>query len=180
MLFRSRATNTLDQMRARGIWDKVEGGFFRYSTTKDWEIPHYEKMLEGEAGLLGNYLYAYRVTGDESYARTARELIAYVTRTLFDANDGFFYGSQDADEHYYTLDAEERAKLPAPFVDPTLYVNWNALMASRYVEAAWTLDSVELLTQGQRVLAFLWAHCRDSEGAMHQDRKSTRLNSSHT
>ena len=66
-----RATNTLDQMRARGIWDKVEGGFFRYSTTKDWEIPHYEKMLEGEAGLLGNYLYAYRVTGDESYARPA-------------------------------------------------------------------------------------------------------------
>ena len=114
-----------------------------------------------------NYLYAHRVTGDEGYARTARELIAYVNRTLFDANDGFFYGSQDADEHYYTLDAEERAKLPAPFVDPTLYVNWNALMASRYVEAAWTLDSVELLTQAQRVLAFLWAHCRDSEGAMH-------------
>lgn len=158
-------TNTLDQMRSRGIWDKVEGGFFRYSTTKDWEIPHFEKMLEGEAGLLGNYLYAFRVTGDASYQRVAKELMAYLNRTLFDYDDGFFYGTQDADEHYFSLDASERAKLQAPFVDRTLYVNWNGLMAAKYLEAAWTLNDVQTLTQAQRVLNFLWAHCREDEAA---------------
>lgn len=159
-------TNTLDQMRSRGIWDKVEGGFFRYSTTKDWEIPHFEKMLEGEAGLLRNYLYAYRVTGEASYLDTARSLMAYLNRTLFDQERSFFYGSQDADEHYFAQPKEERAKLEAPFVDPTLYVNWNAQMVSSYLEAAWTMDDPIALEQALRVLVFLWETCRDNEGGM--------------
>jgi len=40
-----------------------------------------------------------------------------------------FAGSQDADEHYYTLPSQERAKHGAPFVDPTIYASWNALAA---------------------------------------------------
>jgi uncharacterized protein YyaL (SSP411 family) len=160
-------TNTLDQMRSCGIWDKVEGGFFRYSTTKDWEIPHFEKMLEGLAGLLGNCLYAYRVTDDTAYRDTARQLMAYVNRTLFDHERGFFYGSQDADEYYFAQNAEERAKLTPPFVDPTLYVNWNAQMAGSYLEAAWTMDDPEALAQALRVLDFLWEHCRDVDDSMY-------------
>ncbi len=160
-------TNTLDQMRSRGIWDKVEGGFFRYSTTKDWEIPHFEKMLEGEAGLLGNYLYAHRLTGEHTYLDTARALMAYVDRTLFNAENGYFYGSQDADEHYFSLDAPERAKLMAPFVDPVLYVSWNAEMASQYIAAAWTAGDAQPLAQGLRVLNFLWACCHDGAAGMY-------------
>jgi len=30
---------TLDMMAVGGIHDPVEGGFFRYSTTRDWRIP---------------------------------------------------------------------------------------------------------------------------------------------
>ncbi len=160
-------TNTLDQMRSRGIWDKVEGGFFRYSTTKDWEIPHYEKMLEGEAGLLSNYLHAHRVTGEKTYLDTAKALMAYVDRTLFNAEDGYFYGSQDADEHYYTLDLAERAKLRAPFVDPVLYVSWNAQMAAQYIAAAVTAGDAQPLAQGLRVLNFLWAYCHHADLGMY-------------
>jgi len=52
-------------MSVSGIYDKEEGGFFRYSTTRDWSIPHYEKMCEDNAKLLVNYLEAYQVTGEE-------------------------------------------------------------------------------------------------------------------
>ncbi len=37
-------TKTLKKMSAGGIYDKEEGGFFRYSTKRDWSIPHYEKI----------------------------------------------------------------------------------------------------------------------------------------
>ncbi|HXC61706.1 MAG TPA: DUF255 domain-containing protein, partial [Nitrospiria bacterium] len=43
------ATLTLDNMRDGGIYDAVEGGFFRYATRGDWDNPHYEKLLETNA-----------------------------------------------------------------------------------------------------------------------------------
>src|SRR3989338_4318962 len=44
------ATKTLDGMM--GIFDPVEGGFYRYSVTREWDKPHYEKMLETNAQLI--------------------------------------------------------------------------------------------------------------------------------
>ena len=41
-------THTLRSMFTGGIYDSVEGGFFRYSTTRD-RASHYEKMLEDNA-----------------------------------------------------------------------------------------------------------------------------------
>jgi uncharacterized protein YyaL (SSP411 family) len=38
------ATKTLQKMAGGAIYDDAEGGFFRYSTTRDWSVPHYEKM----------------------------------------------------------------------------------------------------------------------------------------
>src|SRR5260370_14392480 len=49
---RAMATHTLEMMSAGGTYDHVEGGFFRYSTTQDWSVPHFEKMLEDHAGLV--------------------------------------------------------------------------------------------------------------------------------
>ena len=36
---------TLDNMQNGEIYDKNNGGFFRYATTSTWSNPHYEKML---------------------------------------------------------------------------------------------------------------------------------------
>ena len=37
--------NTLRHMARGGIRDQVGYGFSRYSVTKDWKLPHFEKML---------------------------------------------------------------------------------------------------------------------------------------
>ena len=44
--------HTMRAMARGGMYDHVEGGFFRYSTTRDWSVPHFEKMAEDHAGLL--------------------------------------------------------------------------------------------------------------------------------
>ncbi len=129
-------TLTLTNMAGGGMYDQVWGGFFRYSTTRDWTVPHYEKMLEDNARLLKLYLHAWQVTGDDSYLKTARSTLAYADLTLGNHARGGFYGSQDADETYYTLPLEQRQARPAPYVDHTLYTDWNALMISAYLAGA--------------------------------------------
>ena len=129
---------TLGAMAGGGMYDHVEGGFFRYSTTRQWEIPHYEKMLEDNAELLAIYAEAHRSFPTAGYDRVVRDVIRWMDTTLWQKDKRLWAGSQDADEHYYTLDsADERAKHDAPFVDPTAYAGWNALAASAYW-AAWS------------------------------------------
>src|SRR6266566_9633548 len=49
---RLMAVHSLERMTGGGTYDQVEGGFFRYSTTQDWSVPHFEKMLEDHGGLV--------------------------------------------------------------------------------------------------------------------------------
>jgi uncharacterized protein YyaL (SSP411 family) len=129
---------TLSAMAGGGMYDHVEGGFFRYSTTRQWEIPHYEKMLEDNADLLAIYAEAHRSFPSAGYDHVVRDVIRWMGATLWQPDTSLWAGSQDADEHYYTLDSSgERAKHDAPFVDRTAYTGWNALAASAYW-AAWS------------------------------------------
>ena len=119
------AAHTLEQMAGGGMYDHVEGGFFRYSTTQDWSVPHYEKMLEDHAGLV----QALALAGMSEVLETTT---GYLDRVLRDPKTGLYAGSQDADEHYYSLDAEERHSAAAPYVDRRVYTAWNAALAIGY------------------------------------------------
>ncbi len=126
---------TLGAMAEGGIYDAVEGGFFRYSVTRDWSEPHYEKMLEVNIGLLRNYLNAYALLGERRYREVAEGVLGYVENTLRDPEGGF-YGSQDADEEYYRKSGKERGRVDAPYVDKTLYADLNGQAVSSYFRAA--------------------------------------------
>jgi len=126
---------TLAAMAGGGMYDPVEGGFFRYSTTREWGIPHFEKMLEDNAELLTVYAEAARSFPGSGYDRIVRDVMRWIDTVLWRDDAGAFSGSQDADEHYYELDAAGRAGHDAPYVDRTLYTSWNALAASAYFAA---------------------------------------------
>ncbi|MDE3088565.1 MAG: thioredoxin domain-containing protein [Chloroflexota bacterium] len=155
-------TTTLTKMASGGTYDQEAGGFFRYSTTRDWSVPHFEKMLEDNGKLLRLLVHAYQVTRREAFLKTIQTLTAYVNATLSDAARGGFYGSQDADEHYYALPLAERAKLPAPYIDHTLYTDWNALMVSAYFEAARVLNDASLREFALKTLDRLWNEMFDA------------------
>ncbi|MBI1976076.1 MAG: thioredoxin domain-containing protein [Candidatus Omnitrophica bacterium] len=87
---------TLQEMSRGGIHDHIGGGFHRYSTDAQWRVPHFEKMLYDQAILSKSYLEAYQATGEEEYARTARDIFEYVLRDLTDSG-GAFYSAEDAD-----------------------------------------------------------------------------------
>ena len=126
-------TKTLEGMAKGGLHDKVEGGFFRYSTKSDWSGPHYEKMLEVSAGMVRNYADASLVFNRKEYLTLVREGIGFVRARLYDPASGALYGSQDADENYYKK--EDRKGLRPPFVDTTTYADSSSLMISALVAA---------------------------------------------
>ena len=89
-------TYTLDRMARGGIWDHLAGGFARYSTDEKWLIPHFEKMLYDNALLTPLYLEAYLLTGDASFARTARETCLWMAEEMR-TPEGGLASSLDAD-----------------------------------------------------------------------------------
>ncbi len=126
---RRMAVHTLGRMAGGGTYDHVEGGFFRYSTTQDWSVPHFEKMLEDHAGLVSGLAQAGL---DEVLDSTT----GYLDTVLRDPKTGLYAGSQDADEHYYSLGADERHPDHAPFVDRRVYTAWNASLGIAYLDAS--------------------------------------------
>jgi uncharacterized protein YyaL (SSP411 family) len=162
------ARKTLEYMARGGVFDQEWGGFFRYATNRDWSVPHFEKMLEDNARLLANYLHLYRATGEQFAAEVASRTIAYLDGHLWNEDRGYFGGSQDADEHFYTLTTAERESLTEPYIDPTCYTGWNALAASAYLEASWVLERPDLAERALRVLDFLWRRCRKAGSGMYR------------
>ncbi|MGH2398641.1 MAG: thioredoxin domain-containing protein [bacterium] len=90
-------TRTLEKMARGGIHDQIGGGFHRYSTDARWIVPHFEKMLYDNAGLLQNNAHAYQATGGAVFATVARDTADFMASVLYDTAGGGFYGSQDAD-----------------------------------------------------------------------------------
>ena len=87
---------TLDAMRRGGMYDQLAGGFHRYSVDREWHVPHFEKMLYDNAGLLRNYARAALALDNEEYRATAREIRDFL-RDVLGQPEGGFGGSQDAD-----------------------------------------------------------------------------------
>ncbi|HSN36646.1 MAG TPA: thioredoxin domain-containing protein, partial [Arthrobacter sp.] len=49
------------------LFDQLDGGFARYSVTRDWSVPHFEKMLYDNAQLLRVYVHWVRLGGTPAY-----------------------------------------------------------------------------------------------------------------
>ena len=121
-----------------GFTTTVDGGFFRYATTRDWQLPHFEKLLDINAALLRLY-HRGRIDACRCRAspNVAGDTLRYIQKWLADPVDGGWCGSQQADDRYYATDSiEERRSLPAPAVSRSLYADSNAAMVSAALAAA--------------------------------------------
>jgi len=86
---------TLEAMVKGGIYDQIEGGFFRYSTHPDWIIPHFEKMLYTQAELIPIYVKAYLLTNKALYKKVVLQTVEETIKRF--KKDSLFYSASDAD-----------------------------------------------------------------------------------
>ena len=65
-------THSLTKMMRGGIYDHVAGGFARYSTDRQWLVPHFEKMLYDNAQLVVLLVETYQASGDGRVRRSGQ------------------------------------------------------------------------------------------------------------
>jgi uncharacterized protein len=159
---------SLQAMAQSSLYDKVDGGFFRYAANADWTDPHYEKMAGDQARLLELYLRAHKATAQPAYLDVARGVLGYIDNVLWDRDRGYFYSSQEADPEYYRLDAAARAEREAPYVDKTVYTERNAAIASAFMLTSAVLDEPRYADLAIRALEFIWQNLyREGLGVHH-------------
>jgi uncharacterized protein YyaL (SSP411 family) len=167
-------THTLERM-TEGLYDDAEGGLFRYSVTRDWTTPHFEKMLETNVGYLRNLAHAYSITEKRYLEEHAEGVVRYLLGTLRDARSGGFYGSQDADEEYYGLTAEERSGKKAPAIDRTVYGGWNAEAIGAMITSGMLLGQNDWVDAGLKAWRNIMSNLWDSDMKMLRHRPGEGL-----
>ncbi len=99
------AENTLLAMYKGGIHDHIGKGFFRYATDREWEIPHFEKMLIDNAYICLGYAKAFEVTKKQMYLSCAKECADFILEDLKCENGGFYTSlgaeSKDGEGAFY-------------------------------------------------------------------------------
>ena len=115
-LILSFANLTLHMMVSGGLYDHLEGGFHRYAVDDEWRVPHFEKLLDVNAQMLGAYSRAYSTTHIERYRDVIAGTTGFLEGTL-SGPGGAFYSSQNADVRpgddggYFTWTIEEVEKI---------------------------------------------------------------------
>ncbi len=89
------AETTLKKMAQGGIYDQLGGGFFRYTTDAQWQIPHFEKMLYTNAELIPIYVSMYTLTFDPLYKKIVDETITQMEAHFM--KKGVYLSASDAD-----------------------------------------------------------------------------------
>ena len=145
--------HTLAQMARGGIYDQMGGGFHRYSTDAEWQVPHFEKMLYNQAQLVRLYLRAYELTEEPRWRFVAQDIFRFVAREMT-APDGAFYSALDAETEaeeckYYVWTEEELAAVLGEDVELFWTVYGLASMPEGegqvlFVETSWAAAAVEL------------------------------------
>nr|MCR5664264.1 thioredoxin domain-containing protein [Oscillospiraceae bacterium] len=110
---RAAAEHTLRQMARGGLFDQIGGGFARYSTDREWLVPHFEKTLYDNALLALTYTEAWQNGRFALFRETAERTLDYCLRELRSPEGGFISG-QDADSGgeegaYYLFTPDEVA-----------------------------------------------------------------------
>ena len=105
------------------IYDPVEGGFFRYAETRDWRVPHYEKMADLNAGAVLVLHRLGELTSSEQRTGAGERTTEYLQSTLYEPRLGTFLSFQGADTRYFRLDAAKREKVRAPLIADKVFTD---------------------------------------------------------
>ena len=87
---------SVEKMLAGGIFDHVGGGIHRYSTDRYWLVPHFEKMLYDQAGLLGVLARMSHAYPSPLVSDAIADTLDYLAREMV-SPEGYLFASQDAD-----------------------------------------------------------------------------------
>lgn len=147
---------TLEAIENGPLHDRLMGGFYRYSQTRDWRSPHKEKLCVDNARLAGTFLRAHDALEEPVFKDAAVETMEFLESTMILEN-GSFANAVDAE------DGE---------VDTSVYTDVNAVACSSLAKASRPLERDELVRRAVKALDNLLArNYSPGVGMLHQQNR---------
>jgi uncharacterized protein YyaL (SSP411 family) len=102
---------TVERMLLGGVYDHAKGGIHRYSVDDQFLVPHFEKMLYDQAGLLKLLAKMSQFYPSPLIFDGILQTLDYI-KTEMMSDNGYFFSAQDADSEgheglYFTFSKEE-------------------------------------------------------------------------
>lgn len=102
---------TVERMLMGGLFDHAKGGIHRYSTDDKFLVPHFEKMLYDQAGLLKVLSKLSQFYPSPLIFDSILQTLDYLKSEMI-ADENYFFSAQDADSEgteglYFTYSKEE-------------------------------------------------------------------------
>jgi uncharacterized protein YyaL (SSP411 family) len=102
---------TIERMMMGGMYDHAKGGIHRYSTDDKFMVPHFEKMLYDQAGLLKVLSKLCQFYPSPLIFDGILQTLDYLKSEML-SEEGYFFSAQDADSEgteglYFTFSKEE-------------------------------------------------------------------------
>jgi uncharacterized protein YyaL (SSP411 family) len=166
-----QALLSLDKMIAGGIYDQLGGGLARYSTDREWLIPHFEKMLYDQALFVSVLAEAWQLTGNPDYADTIRQTVDFLETSLL-SPEGSFYSALDADSEgeegkFYLWEQGEVEEVLGE--DASLACEWLGIT----LEGNW--EGINILTKNRRFDELLeLGYCNNNPDLLREKLESIR------
>jgi uncharacterized protein YyaL (SSP411 family) len=169
--------------------DRVEGGFFRYATKRDWSDPHYERMLYDNAQLLTAFTRLAQLDADsrDSSVGIAEGIAGFLIEVM-QQPDGGFASAQDSESTvdgvrlegaYFALGAEERIAQEPPAIDAKILTGWNGLAIGALATAGFACDRDRWIAAARRAAdAVIERHLR-SDGTLVRASIGGRMSTAH-
>lgn len=103
---------SVERMLMGGVYDHAKGGIHRYSTDEKFLVPHFEKMLYDQAGLLKVLSKLSQFYPAPLIFDSILQTIDYLKSEMVAAEENYFFSTQDADSEgteglYFTFSKEE-------------------------------------------------------------------------
>lgn len=87
---------TIERLTLGGLVDQARGGIHRYSTDALWVVPHFEKMLYDQAGLMRVLVKFSLIYPNPQIFDLLIMTLDYLSMEMVDES-GYFFSAQDAD-----------------------------------------------------------------------------------
>jgi uncharacterized protein YyaL (SSP411 family) len=109
--FGNHIIKSIELMFMGGIYDHARGGVHRYAIDKQWVVPHFEKMLYDQAGLLKLLSKASLIYPSPLVYDALIQTIDYLNTEML-SEENYFFSGQDADSEgieglYFTFSKDE-------------------------------------------------------------------------
>ncbi|RAJ08575.1 hypothetical protein LX64_01228 [Chitinophaga skermanii] len=161
--------------------DTAWGGVYQYSTNRDWQHPHYEKLLGIQARYLKMYARYYALKKDASTLARLNQINSYL-QTFLASPNGLYYNSQDADliagQHaaaFFTSSSAERLHQGIPRIDSACYAKENAQLAEAFLYSWAATGDTSYLQKAKKILTTLTTVYNAPNGGVYHDLQHTNL-----